>query len=193
VKFDPNIKRRKCPTKFVTLSDALDEYNLDLSVVREMLEDDILKAFGLFNNDFSMITNRDECKEQDISPETWQGRYDWEFNENRLELINQTDLQSYTKIRFLRQHLEEVLNHSISEKRLMTRFYNWEIIALQISAYMHKKDLPSSKEKWFNEVLDTIPYFKTGHRPDYDTMNKYLGIVWDALNSREVKWNQYLR
>lgn len=193
MKIDPNIIRRKRPTKFVTLENALKEYGLDFTVVKEMLEDGVLTAFGLFNNNFPVITERNECYEHDIPPETWQGRYDWEFKSDRFELINPIDLQLYKNIRFNRKHLEEVLNHSISEKRLRTRFYNWEIIALQISAYMHKKDLPSSKEKWFNEILDTIPYFKTGYRPDYDTMNKYLGIVWDVLNSKEVKWNQHLR
>ncbi len=192
-KIDLGKKTRKRRTKFIPFETAIKEYDINTKDLKELAEDNLIQAFGLFNNDYTDTVERDRLQELQITPDTWQGRYGWEFNGQRFELLNKEDFQSFTKIRFKRKELEQAIDHEFSPNRVRARWYNWELIALQIAAYMHNTELPKNKNQWFGQIIDTIPYFKTGNRPKYEMMDEHLGIVWNALNSKEVKWDQYLR
>jgi len=184
-------QRRKTPTKFISFEIALNEYELEIESVVSLLKDGYLVAFGKFDNDFTGNDQRERLRNCDIEPFVWRGDYSWEFHFHNFSLTNE-DLQSYSKIRFVRKEFERVISLEFAPKKIKARWYNWEIIALQICAYMHNKELPSTKGAWFNAVLSTIPYFQTGAKPDYSVMDDHLGIVWESLNSNKVDWNQYV-
>jgi hypothetical protein len=185
-----SIFRRKQPTKWLGVQAVTKEYNVTSDDLLSLLKSGYLEAQGIFNNDYSHAVERDRGRYQIIPEETWQGRYGWEYDVVNCQLQNQEDLQAYTNLRFLRKHLEDVIYLAPKSD---TPLYNWRIIFLQTFVHFKDKPLPPTKDEWFRQILENIPYFKTGSHPDYKTMDKHLGIAWNALNSKEVNWHQYLR
>jgi len=185
-------KRRKTATININLERTLVEYPITLSEILSLLKDGYLKAQGKWDNDFSMPKEHDQLRYQKINKETWEGLFTWEFNKDHLHLTNE-DLQSYSSIRFNRKDLEKAIYQHYDPKKVAARLYNWELIALQICAYMHEEPLPNSKIVWFKLITEQIPYFRNRkYKPNNAAMDKHLGIVWDALNKENVDWDQHV-
>jgi hypothetical protein len=185
-------KRRKTLSKFITFENVIKEYELDVQSFTSLLKEGYLLAFGKFDNDFTQILEKERLCDRDIEPHVWRNEHGWQYDSKTERLINDHDLQSYTNIRFIRKEVEQVISLEFNPKQVRARWYNWEIIAMQICAYMHNQELPLTKGAWFKEIQKTIPYFQTGAIPEYRIMDNHLGIVWDALNSNKVNWNQYI-